>query len=215
MPLHDLVPLNPSDERVKPASGAQPTPIANAASWQSINNKCSICNISPLAVLKLGFSHLCMDPVYSLRGDFARLDVFEDRLLLTPVGMGGLMRGFKGDLNIEFKAIQEIQHRKAGFITGYLRFVTAGTVKDLKGPNAAREDQNSITFDLSQNHEFEEVKGFIESKISQLHNGGAISSDKSSSNTSVADEIMKLAELHAKGVLTDEEFAAAKKNLIS
>jgi Short C-terminal domain len=37
---------------------------------------------------------------------------------------------------------------------------------------------------------------------------------RASSAVSAADEIKKLAELHAAGILTDDEFAAKKKQLL-
>ena len=45
-------------------------------------------------------------------------------------------------------------------------------------------------------------------------NGGVTGETATPSGTSVADELRKLADLHAEGVLTDEEFAAQKARLL-
>lgn len=43
---------------------------------------------------------------------------------------------------------------------------------------------------------------------------GRVSTDRASGGSTISDEITKLAEMHASGVLTDDEFSAAKRELL-
>ena len=78
----------------------------------------------------------------------------------------------------------------------------SGRLSDVRG------DENAIVFFWKDASDFQKIKDTIEDKISSIRDGGAIST---SSNL---DELEKLASLHDKGVVTDEEFEAKKKELL-
>jgi predicted Zn-dependent peptidase len=65
-------------------------------------------------------------------------------------------------------------------------------------------DENGINFYQKSNASFEEAKSLIEQKIGSANN----------IKTSVADELEKLASLKEKGIITQDEFNAKKKQLL-
>ena len=65
-------------------------------------------------------------------------------------------------------------------------------------------------FDKNQQEIFEEAKNIIENKISKIKD----SKTNNSSNYTNLDELEKLANLKEKGIITEEEFVAKKKQLL-
>ena len=74
----------------------------------------------------------------------------------------------------------------------------------------AHKDENTIMFDKNQQEIFEEAKNIIENKISKIKD----SKTNNSSNYTNLDELEKLANLKEKGIITEEEFVAKKKQLL-
>lgn len=69
----------------------------------------------------------------------------------------------------------------------------------------ATADENSVMFNAKQQSTFEDLKAEIEQRIAQ---------PSTSHMVSTADELEKLAALRERGILTEEEFAAKKKQLL-
>lgn len=74
---------------------------------------------------------------------------------------------------------------------------------------AATKDENTIMFTAKNNGAANEIKNFIDKAIRKLQ-----ASQTTTVATSLAEEIQKLASLNEKGLLSDEEFQAAKRKLI-
>lgn len=63
-----------------------------------------------------------MEAVYSMKGVAELLEVFEDKLEITPKGvMGFMVKGIKGTKTIPFYAINGIQFKRSGLTSGYLQ----------------------------------------------------------------------------------------------
>ena len=79
-------------------------------------------------------------------------------------------------------------------------------------PDLQREskDENAVIVTKSQEAAFIALREVVESAIAAHHRGVSAPSVQVQQVSSAADEIKKLAELHAAGVLTDEEFAQKK-----
>jgi GYF domain 2/Short C-terminal domain/Domain of unknown function (DUF4429) len=155
-------------------------------------------------------------PVYSMTGVAGLLNVFETKVEITPKGLLGFMnKGMKGTKTIPFHSITAIQFKEAGtFTSGYLQFTVPGGNESRGGLMAAASDENTFMFtkDENGNERAKEIKNFIENQVQELRApkpGAAVA------QASVADEIKKLAELKEQGILTDEEFQAAKRRLIA
>jgi hypothetical protein len=137
------------------------------------------------------------------------LQVFEDKLIITPKGiLGFLNKGFKGSKEIPFSSISAIQLKEASmFLNGYIQFTIIGGNESRKGIMSAQSDENSFFFTQKNNEEIKKVKTFIQERMG----------NKKSSfvNDSLADEILKLKGLKDQGLISEDEFEKIKQNLIS
>jgi len=140
------------------------------------------------------------------------LEVFEDKVTIAPKGMlGFLNKGLKGTKTIPFASISAIQFREAGpIVSGYMQFTIPGGNESRSGVFSAANDENTFMFAGKKYNELAlEIKGYIESKVRELRTPHYVPAV-----TNLSDELQKLAKLREQGILSDEEFHAAKKKLI-
>lgn len=148
-------------------------------------------------------------------GQTGHLELLENKLRIKRKVGGAitqLLGGVPREKVILLKDISSINYspaikwRKA---YGFIQFVVKGakTVSSERLANV-QKDENAIVFSWRDASDFQKIKDTIEDKISSIREGGAIST---SSNL---DELEKLASLHDKGIITDEEFEAKKKELL-
>lgn len=150
-----------------------------------------------------------------MRGDSDLLEVFPDRLTITPKGILGLMlKGLKGTKVIPFKSISAIQFKEAGLIfSGYLQFTIPGGLESRQGSFDAATDENTVKFAREDlNPIARQIKEHIEAAILEMH---APRTGRAATTPSLADEIAKLGDLRVKGILTEQEFLAAKAKLLA
>jgi len=114
---------------------------------------------------------------------------------------GGMLRG---DKTIPYSSIIAVQLKKAGLVAGYLQLTLKGGSEAKSGLFQSTTDENTVNFHSGKNKDFEEAKCLIEERISD------ISAPKNSS----LSELEKLAELKEKGIITEEEFNAKKKQIL-
>lgn len=150
-----------------------------------------------------------MNAVYTMKGIGELLEVYEDKVAITPKGaMGFLSKGLKGTKTIPFFSITAIQFKKSGLTSGYLQFTVSGGIESRGGVFAAALDENTFMF-KGQNDLALEIKDYIEKRLRELHSPQAISS-----GSSISEDLQKLADMKTKGILSEEEFQAAKKQLL-
>jgi len=115
---------------------------------------------------------------------------------------GGMLRG---DKSIPYSSIVAVQLKKAGLVAGYIQLTLMGGSEAKGGMFQSATDENSVNFHAygKNNEIFEEAKEIIEKKIHQ-----------SKGQNSDADDLEKFAQLRDKGILTEEEFQAKKKQLL-
>lgn len=135
------------------------------------------------------------------------LEVFEDRLIITPRGvLGFLTKGLKGSKEIPFSSITAVQFKDAGLLfSGYIQFTIPGGKESSGGLWAATSDENTVMFAKDVSQEMQKAKVFIQERIGRTTLVTA---------PSLADEIMKLKNLKDNGAITDEEFNVMKMNLL-
>ena len=140
------------------------------------------------------------------------LQVYDDYLAITPKGvLGFLNKGLKGTKEIPFRSIVAVQYRPGGLVvSGYLQFTIAGGNESKGGVLSATQDENTFMFVKAVNAQAQAIKDFIDGKIAALH----APRNPTGGSASLADQLSKLAELKRDGVLSDEEFAAAKAKLL-
>jgi hypothetical protein len=122
----------------------------------------------------------------------------------------------KGTRTIPIAQISAIQMKAAGKWSGagHIRFVIAGTQEHRYRQTQVfktdvLKDANAVPFGYKQQPEFEAVKTAVEQAIAQQQSGAA-----PQVGPSVADELRKLGELLQQGILSADEFAAAKGRLL-
>lgn len=153
--------------------------------------------------------------VHTMKGVGDLLEVFEDKVTITPKGILGFMnKGLKGTKTIPFSSIIAIQFKEAGAVfSGYLQFTIPGGNESKGGVFSAVSDENTFMFaEKKNNAQAIQIKEYIEGKVKQLHSPRAT---QSKSAASLSDELQKLASLRDSGVLSDQEFQSAKSRLIS
>lgn len=144
------------------------------------------------------------------------LEVFEDKVTITPQGILGFMnKGLKGTKTIPFSSISAIQFKEAGTVfSGYLQFTIPGGNESKGGVFAAASDENTFMFAEKKNNALAtKIKEYIEEKVQELH--APARTKQSPPATSLSDELQKLASLRDSGILSDQEFQSAKSRLIS
>lgn len=156
-----------------------------------------------------------MNSVYNMKGVQDLLEVFEDKVTITPKGILGFMnKGLKGTKSIPFTSITAIQFKEAGAVfSGFLQFTIPGGNESRGGVFSAASDENSFMFANKSNNELAiKIKEYIEGNVRELR---APSHGASQSTISLADELKKLASLRDSGILSEQEFQTAKIRLIS
>ncbi len=141
------------------------------------------------------------------------LEVFDDYLTITPRGvLGFLNKGIKGSKRIPFTSITAVQHKKAGFTSGYLQFTLPGGVESQRGVFAAVKDENTFMYRPAVEAQVQEALAFIEAARRRPAATHVVAASGAAS--SVADELVKLASLRDRGLLTAEEFETQKGRLL-
>lgn len=117
--------------------------------------------------------------------------------------------GLGGDRTIAISSITSIQLKMGGWMPGYILFSYAGSKPFNGGIIEATQDPDAFIFEKKLNEQVGEFKNKVEEimrskKAAVL--GGA--------SSNLTDELMKLADMKNKGVLSDSEFEAAKKKLL-
>lgn len=146
-----------------------------------------------------------MEPNYKIRGTNDLLEVFEDKVVITPKGlMGFLNKGLKGAKTIPFQSITAVQFKKPGLTTGYLQFSVIGGNESRGGVLAAVQDENTFAFNRKKEL-VEEIKNFIEARMGIKGKSGP---------SNLSEEFERLHHLKEKGIISEEEFIEAKKKLL-
>ena len=143
---------------------------------------------------------------------------YNGTLILTDTGViikrgakgfllgGGMLRG---DKTIPYSSIVAVQLKKAGMTAGYIQLTLKGGSEAKSGLFQSTTDENSINFHSAfggnNNELFAEAKKLIEERINAVN---------SPAKNSGLDDLEKLDTLKKKGIISEEEFQAKKKQLL-
>jgi hypothetical protein len=148
-----------------------------------------------------------------------QIEVDENNVYIERAGRRGFLdHGRKGRKQIPIASITSIQFKEARGATrawdagrgGYIQFGVLGGVESRGGAIAAYTDENTVVFSGAQQQAFEAIRDYITARIDARQQ----QVPQSQAPMSVAGELEKLGELRAKGLISDEEFAAAKARLL-
>jgi hypothetical protein len=130
-----------------------------------------------------------------------------------------LEKGVRGDKELAFSQIASIQIKKAGtFGSGSVQlYPHEGS--GANGRGIIGQDEYRILFKASQQQAFEDIKQAIEEKLAAARVAPPPSPEPSAArhnmnSTPYIDELEKLASLKDRGILTEEEFAAKKRQIL-
>lgn len=186
--------------------------------WQTLaylRNDSSSVLPPPLPGMEQVVASNANSPMFSIRGVQDLLEVYHSKLTITPKGFMGFMnKGLKGAKTFPLSQITAIQFRKAGpFLNGYLQLTIAGSNESRRGLLAATKDENSFMFRLGDNEKMSQIAQHIEARLN-CGSGSPPPLLGLTKSEGLVHELTKLAELRAAGVLSEEEFTAAKRRLI-
>ena len=139
------------------------------------------------------------------------LELSGNNVIIRKRGVANtLASGLNGDRTIAIASLTSVQLKKGGWLPGYILFSYAGSKPFNCGIIEATQDPDAFVFEKALNAEVEEFKNMVEE---------IMRSPKSFPSSGVpiglSDELMKLAGMRDKGVLSEAEFQAAKKKLLA
>ena len=121
-----------------------------------------------------------------------------------------LNQGFKGQKDILFSQISSVYLKKATTLgNGYIHFSLLGR-DESRGPDPTR-DENTVMFRGARQPDFDKIKAAIETKMAAAR---TTVTRTRLSTMSYIEELEQLAVLRNKGVITEEEFAAKKRQIL-
>lgn len=120
----------------------------------------------------------------------------------------------KGETRLHISQISAVRWKPAGLFPGHIQFSVPGAVTAKTGganqTESAARDPHAVTFAKRQQAAFENLRTAVEAAITAHHQ----TPTGPQGTASVADELAKLSTLVDQGVLSAEEFAAAKARLL-
>lgn len=137
--------------------------------------------------------------------------VTDQRVLILKGGLQG-NAGLLGSkaVSYPYRSISSVEHRQ-GFLGGHVTILAAGVFES--HPNSFtrnRERENVVTYQSTQlRGTVHKVVELIQAKVEEANRAPGPQSN------GLAEQLAKLGDLRDKGILTDDEFAAAKQRLIS
>ena len=142
-------------------------------------------------------------------GTNGRISISGESVIISRKGTGlltAINQGLQGDKTIPIRHITALQFKEPGtFTVGYLRLSIQGR-DPVGGALEAARDENAILFEKSQKLQIVAIRDALQEKINAGPTIGGTSS--------AADEIEKFASLRDRGLLTEEEFQAKKRQLL-
>lgn len=143
-----------------------------------------------------------IDAYLLLLEDRVRFQPKEERIFLS--------QGYKGSRDILLSRISSVRLKKATALgNGYINFLLVGE-SESKSPDTVRSE-NTLMFKAAHQAEFERLKTAIETKIATARIRPPQSQAR---NISYIEELEQLASLRDRGIITDDEFAAKKRQIL-
>jgi hypothetical protein len=144
------------------------------------------------------------------KGVNGQITVEGDWLTIERKGLGRIGHS-KGERRIPLASITAVQMRPGGALAnGFIKFTIPGSPESRGGLGDASQDENAVVFKRKQQAEFDAVREHVENYISVRHAAPA----PGTAAPDITEQLKRLGELHQSGVLSDEEFASAKANLL-
>lgn len=162
--------------------------------------------------------------ITAFKGQNGKIMVFDDHIAISRATFGGFISqgGSSGDRTFFYEDISSFEYKKPTFFAnGYFKVIIPGAnetnakVGLLASSTESMKDQNTVVlraFTAKVGEETDKVYNLIMDKIraAKKNKQGA-----APAATSKMDELKKLGELKASGILTEEEFQKEKEKLLN
>jgi hypothetical protein len=153
------------------------------------------------------------------KGNNGQLEVYDDKVVIKREGAWGFsVHRDKGDKEIIINQITAIEYKlpydNNNSKYGYIQFAFRGGQEHQGRAIDAWFDENTIFFTHDQEGDFDKAKKIIDRRIAEL-SAVAQAAATSTHQVDIPDQIRKLDELRKAGILSEEEFAQKKAELLA
>ncbi len=161
--------------------------------------------------------------IAEFKGQNGKIIVHDEFLVISRDTFGGFMSqgGSSGERRFYYKDIVAFEYKRPTFIAnGYYKVIVPGSQETnakvglLGSSMESMKDQNTVVlraFTKSVGDETERIYNLIMEKVGESKKEKPVSGAAGSSKM---DELKKLGELKASGILTEEEFQLEKEKLL-
>jgi hypothetical protein len=162
--------------------------------------------------------------IAEFKGQNGKIMVFENHIAISRATFGGFISqgGSSGERKMFYTDITSIEYKKPTFFAnGYFKIIVPGSnetnakVGLLGSSLDSMKDQNTVVlraFSSKVGDETERIYKLIMDKFTEAKKSQTSTAINS---TSKMDELKKLGELKASGILTEEEFQKEKAKLLN
>jgi len=162
-----------------------------------------------------------MDIIAEFKGQNGKIIVHNDYLVISKKTFGGFLSqgGSSGDRRYYYKDLITLEYKKPTIMAnGYYKAIVQGTVETnakvglFSSSMSSAKDQNTIilrAFTKKVGEETDRIYNIIMQKISE-----AKKEKPAQATSSKMDELKKLGDLKASGIITDEQFQKEKEKLL-
>lgn len=148
------------------------------------------------------------------KGYNGTLILTEHSIIIRRTGFMSKLQFGSSDKEIPLRSLTAIQFKETSFWSnlGYIQLAYAGSVeKQVRILDGASSDENTVLFKKSQENAFKTIKQELNNIINQ---GFSPNNNVQVNNNSNLDDLEKLADLKTKGIITEEEFIAKKRQIL-
>jgi hypothetical protein len=151
---------------------------------------------------------------FSANGVNGQVHIQGNKVLLTRKGLLSKLSFGSSTKEILIKNITAIQMKDAGFTNGYIQFVYSGSSESKGRVFSASQDENSVVFNTWQKKDFHKIKKMIDDRREEIENRMYQNTVPQPQQGHSASDLEKFAELRDKGIITNDEFEAKKKQIL-
>lgn len=158
--------------------------------------------------------------IMRLKGINGTIIAYDDKVVIERSGFfaWASFSGSKGDKTYFYSSLSSIGYKKPSLTNGYFQFIVAGSnpsAPKFEGlmhvaTKETREDENLVLLSGYMNPaDADQLYEILIKKVLD-----AKSSNSGQGSPSGADEIKKYSDLYKQGIISEEEFTAAKKKIL-
>ena len=147
-----------------------------------------------------------------VEGTNGSVDLDGDTLRIRHKGFANILTaGVHGEISIPLENVSAVQFKAPGVMAGFIQFTIIGGNIRPGGVMEATKDVNAVLFQHKTASEFEALRSAVDSRLSEIRSARSAPI----AAISIADELLKLANLKEKGILSESEFQSQKEGLLT